>query len=89
MAACCGLAVFIASSQGGTAQQPSAVSPSGAVTPRAELYSTLDDASCGDSGTFTLGSVFTTWSARVFNRLLEVYVWRTDTLRWLAGILIA
>jgi hypothetical protein len=44
IAACCGLAVFIASGQRGSAQQPSAAPPSGAVTPRAEIYPTLDDA---------------------------------------------
>jgi hypothetical protein len=44
MAACCGLAVFTASGERGSAQQPSAPSPSGAVTPRAEIYPTLDDA---------------------------------------------
>jgi hypothetical protein len=44
MAACCGLAVFTASGQRGSAQQPSPASPSGAVTPRAEIYPTLDDA---------------------------------------------
>jgi peptidase M28-like protein len=44
MAAFCGLAVFTASGQRGSAQQPSVPSPSGAVTPRAEIYPTLDDA---------------------------------------------
>ena len=44
MAAFCGLAVFTASGQRGSAQQPSAASPSGTVTPRAELYPRLDDA---------------------------------------------
>ena len=44
MAAFCGLAVFTASGQRGSAQQPSAASQSGTVTPRAELYPKLDDA---------------------------------------------
>jgi len=44
MAAFCGLAVFTASGRHGSAQQPSAAPPSGAVTPRAEIYPTLDDA---------------------------------------------
>src|SRR6185503_11744441 len=44
MAAFCGLAVFTASGQRSGAQQSSAPSPSGAVTPRAEIYPTLDDA---------------------------------------------
>jgi hypothetical protein len=44
MAAFCGLAVFTASGQRGSAQQPSGASQSGTVTPRAELYPTLDDA---------------------------------------------
>ena len=43
MAACCGLAVCTASGQRGSAQQPSGA-PSGAVTPRADIYPTLDDA---------------------------------------------
>jgi hypothetical protein len=44
MAAFCGLAVFTASGQRSSAQQPSGGSPSGTVTPRAELYPKLDDA---------------------------------------------
>jgi hypothetical protein len=44
MAAFCGLAVFTASGQRGSAQQPSAAPQSGTVTPRAELYPKLDDA---------------------------------------------
>ena len=44
MAACCGLAAFTASGRAGSAQQPSGPSPSSAVTPRAEIYPTLDDA---------------------------------------------
>jgi len=44
MAAFCGLAVFTASGQHGRAQQPSAASQAGAVTPRAEIYPQLDDA---------------------------------------------
>jgi len=44
MAAFCGLAVFTASGQHGSAQQPSAASQAGAVTPRSEIYPQLDDA---------------------------------------------
>ena len=44
MAAFCGLAVFTASGQHGSAQQPSAASQADAVTPRAEIYPQLDDA---------------------------------------------
>jgi hypothetical protein len=38
------LAVFTASGQHGSAQQPSAASQAGAVTPRSEIYPQLDDA---------------------------------------------
>jgi len=44
MAAFCGLAVLTAFGQRSSAQQPSAASQSGAVTPRAEIYPKLDDA---------------------------------------------
>lgn len=40
----CGLAVFVASGQRGSAQQAPSASPQAAVTPRATLYPRLDDA---------------------------------------------